>query len=89
MSGERAGTSTSVGNCVGPPPRGLEPLLPEAQTVDQQALTENTESVLALRLALSAQHDPDLTAVVTAWSDLSEAVKAGIVAMVEKTNQTR
>jgi hypothetical protein len=30
----------------------------------------------------TCQNDPDLTAVIKAWSELPEAIKAGIIAMV-------
>jgi hypothetical protein len=38
---------------------------------------------LARNLALTAQNNPDLAAVVDAWSDLPDAVKVGILAMVQ------
>ncbi len=66
-----------------PPPRGIEPLSANAQGVEEQALTEDAESVLALRLALLVQNDPELAGVLTAGPDLPQAVKAGISAMVK------
>ena len=33
--------------------------------------------------------DPDLAAVVTAWSDLPDAIKAGIVAMVRTASDRK
>ena len=38
---------------------------------------------------LNAPKDPDLAAVVDAWPDLPEALKAGIVAMVKATARVR
>jgi hypothetical protein len=44
---------------------------------------QNPESVLASCLALLAEKDPDLAALLTAWPMLPDALKAGIVAMVK------
>ena len=38
---------------------------------------------MASYLALLVEESPDLAAVVKAWPDLPEAVRAGIVAMVK------
>lgn len=65
-----------------PPPRGIEPLLPDTQVVKSQALTSSNQSVLPVCLPDSAQNVPDLAAVVKAWPKLPEPVRAGIVAMV-------
>ena len=40
-------------------------------------------SVLALRLALLVENDPDLTVVVEAWESLVTPVRAGILAMAK------
>jgi hypothetical protein len=32
---------------------------------------------------IRSHHDPDLTAVVDAWPELPEAIRAGILAMVK------
>jgi hypothetical protein len=42
-----------------------------------------TSPVSTLLPTDTCQNDPDLAAVVAAWSDLPEAVRAGIVAMVK------
>ncbi|MCH8914117.1 MAG: tyrosine-type recombinase/integrase [Planctomycetes bacterium] len=65
-----------------PPPRGIEPLLPDTQVVKSQALTSSSQSVLPVCLPDSAQNVPDLAVVVKAWPKLPEPVRAGIVAMV-------
>ena len=70
------------------PPRGLEPLSENAQPVVTTGLTQDDESVLAPCLALSVQNDPDLRAVVTAWPELPEAIRVGIVAMVQAATET-
>jgi len=46
----------------------------------------SSDSHLASCLALLAEKQPDLAAVVKAWPDLPEAVRAGIVAMVKASN---
>ena len=47
----------------------------------------DTTFVLADCLALLAHESPDLVLVVKHWASLSEAIKAGIVAMVRATNR--
>ena len=65
-----------------PPPRGLEPLLPDSQPTAPSRVTQEPENVLAPSLALSVQNNLGLAAIVAAWPELPEVVKAGIVAMV-------
>lgn len=64
-------------------PKGLEPLSSGAQPSLNTEVTADEQSVWAPRWARLAQDDPELTAVLTAWPELPEAVKAGIVAMVK------
>ena len=52
-------------------------------TPSATSTSEPADSHLASCLALLAEKSPDLAAVVKAWQDLSEAVKAGILAMVK------
>ena len=54
-----------------------------AQRQSKQSLMKNAERVLAACLARIRENRPDLAAVVEAWDSLPEAVKAGILAMVE------
>ena len=51
--------------------------------LSEQDLAENADAVLAACLARMRESRPDLAAVVETWDGLSQAVKAGIVAMVE------
>ena len=44
------------------------------------------DSVLAQRLAHLVEKYPDFAPVATAWPDLPEAVRAGILAMVQASN---
>ena len=53
-----------------------------AQVEDSKGLTESSHDDLARCLALLAQKWPDLAPVMTAWPDLPEALRKGIVAMV-------
>jgi hypothetical protein len=46
-------------------------------------LGDNTENVAHHLPTDACRTDPDLAAVVSAWPDLSEAIKAGILAMVK------
>ncbi len=65
-----------------PPPRGFEPLCESAQVVDSEALTQTPQGVLPDSLPDLLQNDPDLALIVERWSELPEAVRAGILAMV-------
>ena len=44
---------------------------------------------LSLHLPYGTEFPPDLAAVVAAWPDLTEALKAGILAMVKAASGTR
>jgi hypothetical protein len=80
---------------------GFEPPRPVSQSnglANRSVRCKNTKPDKGLRLAqqIVAHHlptdtcntDPDLAAVVAAWSELPEAVKAGILAMVKAAQQT-
>ena len=54
---------------------------------DKSSTSEPADDHLASCLALLAEKSPDLAAVVKAWPDLPEAVRAGIVAMVKASNE--
>ena len=59
----------------------------QVQPTKEQSLTADGEqagqNVLALRLALLVQKDPDLAKLIDAWADLPEALKTGIMAMIQ------
>jgi hypothetical protein len=80
---------------------GFEPPRPVSQSnglANRSVRCKNTKLDKGLRLAQQtvAHHlptdtcntDPDLAAVVAAWPELPEAVKAGILAMVKAAQQT-
>ncbi len=54
---------------------------------DSDAISENADSartkINTKQLEKMDQIDPDLAAIVRAWPELSEALRAGIVAMVK------
>ncbi len=56
-------------------------------TANSDPTYENPDSVLASCLARLAQDEPDLAAIVAAWPELLEAIRAGIVAMVKATGE--
>ncbi len=66
------------------PPRGVEH---SSKTAEKQAVSDlrGTDSGTPADESASNRQpaDPELAAVVTAWPDLSAAVKAGILAMVK------
>ena len=55
----------------------------------QSSTSESSPGDLASYLALLSEKSPDLAAIVKAWPDLPEAVKAGIVAMVKAADAGR
>jgi hypothetical protein len=69
-------------------PRGIEPLTRSAKCKIRQQVTPTAPSGLPLGLPLTAQNDPDLARVVEAWPVLPEAIKAGILAMVNTAKKT-
>ncbi len=62
-----------------PEEEGLEPLQdsPEKTTVSEQGGAQS-----GAHTAPTAVSDPDLAGVISAWPELPEAVRVGIVAMV-------
>ena len=78
----RSGVATNPSQ---PPPRGFEPLSQSSQGAENATLTNTDGSDLAFCLARLVQQDPELRAVIDAWAELPDAVRAGIVAMVRVT----
>jgi len=62
---------------------GLENRSAVSEGAETPSTYEKGDSCLALCLNQIRQNRPDLASVVEAWDGLSEAVKAGILAMVE------
>ena len=60
---------------------------PSQQTLPDKTLSadggNDRLSVMAHRLAFLVQESPDVALVIDAWPTLPEAVKAGVIAMVE------
>lgn len=72
------------------PPIGIEPTTyglgnrrGVSASSDGATTCDDAENVLAFCLAFFDRESPDLAAVVRSWSTLPEAVRAGILAMVE------
>ena len=68
-----------------PPTYGLGNRCASPLTIDESNPSDITEKNLAFCLALLKQKSPDLALLVERWDDLPEAVKAGIVAMIDST----
>jgi hypothetical protein len=64
-------------------PRGFEPLNENQQPVDNKALTENQNPVLATSLDKILQKHPDLALVVERWPNLSDTIKQAVKTLVE------
>ena len=64
---------------------GLGNRLRESTTRDGTTSYESSDPALTVFLTDIFQKHPDLAAVVTAWPELPEAIRAGIVAMVKAT----
>ncbi len=67
---------------------GLQNRCPDSVTDDGATTYDSDQSASASRSAILIEKWADLAAVVTAWPDLPEPVRAGIVAMVDTTKQT-
>jgi hypothetical protein len=63
-----------------PPPSSSKQLLPNA-------LRQSVPSIAPQLPTDTCKTDSDLAAVVAAWPDLPEAIKAGILAMVKATRE--
>ena len=64
---------------------GLEPTPNLADSTEKPHLRAAGGATAALPYSLSVPADPELRAIVEAWDDLPQAVKAGILAMVKAT----
>ena len=71
-------------------PAGFEPAMADLQSAEQSlqgssvtAFTIRHRNDLAHYLALLKQESADLAVIVEAWAELPEAIKAGILAMVQ------
>ena len=65
------------------PPVGLEPTDPNPQSIPIKQVTAIPETALANTLARESQIDPDLARLIDAWPTLPEAIRAGIIAMIQ------
>lgn len=61
------------------PPRGLEQ---DSNSLEKEAISEQSGAESGAYFANLTQIDPNLTQLIDAWQDISEPVKAGILAMV-------
>ncbi len=66
----------------------LSPLDTNTQPVTEKELTTSDEKHSAPDSALSLPNDPDFALVAAAWDDLPDAVRAGILAMVQTAMRT-
>ena len=58
-------------------------------TKPDRAATPETPDSATLEAPRSATQDPDLAVIVTAWPELPEAIRAGMVAMVRASDARR
>jgi hypothetical protein len=65
------------------PPVGLEPTDPNLQGIPEKQLTPTPENPLAHPLAREIETCPDLARLIHAWPTLPDAIRAGILAMVD------
>jgi len=65
------------------PPVGLEPTGPNSQTETDTAVVAIAENALAQTLARELEKDPALARLIEAWPRLPEALRAGILAMID------
>ncbi|MFC1782735.1 hypothetical protein ACFL02_04010 [Planctomycetota bacterium] len=56
--------------------------------MENNTLTETDHNNSAQNLDILLQEYPDLERILTAWPDLPEPVKAGIVAMVQAASKS-
>ena len=78
--------ATDSSHCAGwesnPQPSAPETDALSAQPLNSQALTTDSENVLARRWALLAQKDARLGALIDGWASLSEPMKDAVAGMV-------
>ncbi len=56
---------------------------PDSTTAEIDNTCDGTSDGLGSCLAILDENDPELAAIVRAWPDLPDAVRAGILAMIE------
>lgn len=61
------------------PPRGVEPL---AKPQGNKVITGSQRAKNSAIESKPPQHDPDLTAVIKAWTELPEVIRTGILALI-------
>ena len=69
------------------PTVGLEPTDPNPQGIQSKQVTATPEIPLAHSLARESQIDPDLARLIDAWPTLPEAIRAGILALVDAASK--
>jgi hypothetical protein len=62
---------------------GIEPASPTPQAKVNTPVTATTENPLAQSLAREIEKCPELARLIEAWPSLPEALKTGILAMIE------
>jgi hypothetical protein len=62
---------------------GIEPAAPMSQGEGITQVTESLSLPLAHSLARETQISPDLARLIDAWPTLPEALRAGILAMID------
>jgi hypothetical protein len=65
------------------PPRGLEPLKGNQQTIINKGITKSQESVLSTSLDKILQEYPEIERIITAWPKLPEHTKVAIKALIQ------
>jgi hypothetical protein len=69
---------------VGIPPRGLEPLEANQESIINKGLVKSQEPVLSTSLDILLQKYPELGRIITAWPELSEQDRKAILDIVKR-----
>jgi len=65
----------------------LKTVCDSAELPQRQVVAETPAERVAFCVALLGRESPDLAALVEAWADLPDAIRAGIVAMVKTASR--
>jgi hypothetical protein len=66
---------------------GIEPASRSPEVSSSKAVAQTPSETLAQTLARETQADPDLARIVGAWPMLPDALRAGIVAVVQAASK--